>query len=198
LGNAAPLEEEKSMRTTTSIVGPAVWVLGFAMVAFVIGGCNGGTEPSDGGAAGEAASDAHDHGDHEGHGDHADHGDHAEHGGHGDHEMGAHGGHLLHLDPGGAHAEWVHLDQENEIQVFLDPSLLPAEAVEMHVVIGDAEQDPFALEEAIDRLGPGGYRLISEPLLTHIKMSAGEGVDVRLVVTRAGGTFTSPIEHHEH
>ena len=75
---------------------------------------------------------------------------------------------------------------------------MPAEAVEMQVAIGDAEEEPFALEDASDSLEPGAYRLVSEPLLTHIKMSAGEGVDVRLVVTRAGGKFTAPIEHHEH
>lgn len=172
----------------------ALLSLGLALITFTVVGCGGNdtkTAPEPGVEADHAddehEGDDHDHDEHEG--DEHDHHD---------HEMGAHGGHMLHLNPGGAHAEWVHLDEDNELQIFLDESVLPVESVEMHVAIGGEEQDPYTFESAEEDLGEGAFRLTSEQLMTHVTMSAGEGVEVELVVTRDGETLTAPIRHHEH
>lgn len=174
----------------------ALFSLGLALITLTVVGCGGNDAPTEPDTGAATDHDDHDEHAHEGddHADH-DHGDDAH--GH-DHEMGPNGGHMLHLNPGGAHAEWVHLDQENELQVFLDESLLPVESVAMHVEIGGQEQDPYAFESAEDELGKGAYRLVSDQLMTHVKMSAGEGVAVELVVERDGSTLTASIKHHEH
>lgn len=115
---------------------------------------------------------------------------------HAAHEMGPHGGHMVHLEPGGAHAEWVHLDSEEEIQVFVDEAI-DAQSVAMQVTIaGQAEPKTYELKSAEDELGAGAFRLKSGELLVDIKM--GEAATVQLVVETPQGTQQAAIEHHDH
>lgn len=113
------------------------------------------------------------------------------HAGHDHGEMGQHGGHLLHLEPSGAHAEWTHDDEAQSIQVHLDDfDANKISEVKFVVKIGDDSQDfPLTKSEA-------GWTITSEELMTHINM--GEAALVRLVVVDDSGEQSTKIEAHDH
>ena len=108
---------------------------------------------------------------------------------HGD--VGPHGGHLLHLEPSGAHAEWTHDDDTHSISVFLDDFQADKiESAKFVATIGE-ETEEFGLEST-----ENGWTISSEALMTHINM--GEAVEVCLVVVDDTGEHTCTIEAHEH
>ncbi len=109
---------------------------------------------------------------------------------HGD--VGPHGGHLLHLDPAGVHAEWTHDDDTKTITVHLD-DLDAAKISEAKFVveIPDAAAEEFPLAS-----GDEGWTITSESLMTHLNM--GEAAKVKLVVIEDGVELSTAIEHHDH
>lgn len=117
---------------------------------------------------------------------------HADH----DHEAaGPHGGHLLHLEPTGSHAEWAHDDDQHLITVYLD-EFDPAQiaTVKFTAKIGDATEE-FQLTN-----GGDGWTITSPELLTHINMK--DAAEVNLIVVDDAGVHTAKIEahddHHHH
>lgn len=109
---------------------------------------------------------------------------------HGDHAVGPHGGHLLHLEPTGAHAEWTHDDKTNLITVFLDDfDAAKITSVKFIVQVGDQSQE-FPLAQTED-----GWTITSGELMTHINMQ--DAAQVTFVVGDDAGTHSSKIEAHE-
>lgn len=106
-------------------------------------------------------------------------------------ETGPHGGHLLHLEPSGVHAEWAHDDDTHTITVYLDDfDAEKIENVKFVATIGDT------VEEFPLTAGDDGWSIESEALMTHINM--GEAADVQFVVTDDSGNQSTKIEAHEH
>lgn len=139
--------------------------------------------------------DDHDHDEHDGHDHDGDDHDGHDHGaeGHEGHDHPAHGpngGHMVELS-GGAHAEWAHDDQKNDIMVFVEnPETVTK--VEMQVTI-DGETTNYELKKAEDK----PYYLINSPdLLFSVKMT--DGVKTMLVVTTADGEASGKVVHHSH
>ncbi|GIW98723.1 MAG: hypothetical protein KatS3mg111_2056 [Pirellulaceae bacterium] len=105
-------------------------------------------------------------------------------------DLGPHGGHWIHLQPTGAHAEWTHDDETHTISVYLEPSLDDSvEAVQFEVKIGE-QTEQFPLQ----RKGEA-WTIVSEPLLTHLNM--GEAVDTTLQVVSGDQQLSARIEAHE-
>jgi hypothetical protein len=110
---------------------------------------------------------------------------------HGHDDMGPHGGHLLHLEPTGAHAEWTHDDDTKLITVHLDDfDASKISGVKFVVKIADASQE-FPLVKSDE-----GWTITSEELMTHINM--GEAAVVTLLVMDEDGEQSTRIEAHEH
>lgn len=102
-------------------------------------------------------------------------------------EMGTHGGHMLHLEPSGAHAEWTHDDENFKITVYFDGDVDGAKFV---AKVGEStEEFPLAADGE-------GWSITSEALLTHLNM--GEAVPVQLVIASPDGELSTKIEKHEH
>jgi len=148
-----------------------------ALFGFVLIGC----QPSSSGkpqAGKAAAGGGHDH-------DHDDHG--------------PHGGHLLHLDPDGIHAEWDHDDDKKLITVYLDDFKTAPSEVKFVVKVGDTEPQVFALAKGEGDEGGGAWTLTSDALLTHLAM--GEAANVQLVIVHADKQLSTKIQHsseHHH
>lgn len=113
------------------------------------------------------------------------------HAGHNHGDIGPNGGHLLHLEPSGLHAEWTHDDETHLLTVFLDDfdagSIVEAK---FEAKIGD-EVENYPLEA-----GNQGWSVTSQQLMTHINM--GDLAEVQLVVVDGSGRQTAKIEAHEH
>lgn len=160
--------------------------LGTLLVLLCAGGCSSettlpDTPPQDT----PGLHDDHDHGD-----DHAGH-DHA--------ELGPHGGHIIVLDPGHYHAEWVHLDEENVVEVYLGELAESVQKVQLIAEIEGKEPVTYELKSAGESLGAGGYQLQSPNLLTHIAMSDGTTARVTLVVETTEATLKAPLSgDHDH
>ncbi len=115
-----------------------------------------------------------------------------EHAHHHHDEPGPHGGHLVDLQPSGAHAEWAHDDDVHLITVYLDDfDAQKVSEVKFTVEIPDADAEVFALAR-----GDDGWTVTSEALLTHLNM--GEAATVKLVVVDDSGEHSSKMEAHEH
>lgn len=108
---------------------------------------------------------------------------------HGD--VGPHGGHLLHLEPSGVHAEWTHDDDSHTLAVYLDDFEAEKITEAKFVATVGEETEEFVLEPSGD-----GWAVVSEALMTHIDM--GEAAEVCLVVVDDIGEHTCTIEAHEH
>jgi hypothetical protein len=171
------VDESVTVKVTSlqrgSTMGRVYYSLSLLALFTLALGCQPATTSPDADApAGEQAADAH-----AGH----DHGD-----------LGPHGGHLLHLEPTGAHAEWTHDDDAKLITVYLDDFDAAAiESVKFDVTIGESPSQEFPLTQ-----GDDGWTITSDELLTHINM--GEAAVVSLVVTGADGQQSTRIEAHEH
>jgi hypothetical protein len=113
------------------------------------------------------------------------------HAGHHHADEGPRGGHLLHLEPGGVHAEWKHDDAAKSVTVYLDDlEGAKVKSVNFVVKVGDAAPQEFALTAA-DKV----WSLTSETLLEHL--NAGE-TEISLVIKTEDGPMTTPIEHEAH
>lgn len=125
------------------------------------------------------------------------HGD--DHAGHDHEELGPHGGHIIVLDPGHFHVEWVHVDEDNLVEVYLGELAESAKKVQFVAEIEGKEPVAYELEPAEDSLGAGGYQLQSPNLLTHIEMSDGKAARVTLVVETDESTLKSTLSGaHDH
>ena len=166
-----------------------------AALTFSIVGCGPTEAPlktTTGHDADGGGPDSHD----AGHGDH-DHGDH-DHSGHNHAEMGIHGGHVVVLDPGHIHAEWVHNDDDNIIEVYVIDK--PEDATKVQITTKIKDQEPTTVELARDEaLGNGGYKVENPNLLTNIQMADGEAITVTLEVETSNGTISAQLtDDHGH
>jgi hypothetical protein len=110
---------------------------------------------------------------------------------HGHDALGPHGGHLLHLEPTGSHAEWTHDDDKHLLTVHLD-EFDAAKVVSAKFVakIGDTtEEFPLTATDS-------GWTITSPELMTHINMK--DAAQVQLVVVDDTGVHSCAIEAHEH
>ncbi|MCA9194543.1 MAG: hypothetical protein KDC35_03335 [Acidobacteria bacterium] len=107
-------------------------------------------------------------------------------------ELGVHGGHMLHLEPHGFHAEWTHDDDSHTITVYADEIADQVKEIRFDVQIEGAEKESFALNSAES----GAWSISSEALTTHLNM--GEAAKVELVIVDGTGENTVHIEHEEH
>lgn len=106
-------------------------------------------------------------------------------------ELGPHGGHMLHMEPSGVHAEWTHDDDTHTITVYLEDFDVPTiKEAKFVAKIGDATEE-FPLVA-----GDDGWTISSEVLMTHIDM--GEAAAVSFVVVDESGEQEAKIEAHEH
>ncbi len=167
------------------------------LITCLVAGCE--TKPADNGATsashGAGAPASHD-GDEHGH---TEDGAHDEHAGHDHSHVGIHGGHVVVLEPGHLHAEWVHLDEEEVIEVYLLDK--PEEATKVQMLTQVKGQDPVThdLQAAPESLGVGGYMLKNPTLNTSIQMADGEANTVTLVVETAAGSLKAAItDSHDH
>jgi|GEM_PF-2327023 hypothetical protein len=189
-----------SRQANRALSGGAVVLAGLLAIV----GCESKQPPAP--SAPSSSGAEHDHGDPD-HGDH-DHGDHdhadakssgttksAEKHSHDEHETGPNGGHLVHLEPLGLHAEYVHVDQEELIEVFALDRAGDAKACRMKLEVQGQEPKVFEFEPIAEK--PGGFRLKSGELLTGLKMS-GQGVAVSLELEVGDQQVRSVVEHHEH
>jgi hypothetical protein len=133
------------------------------------------TEPTAGHDAGVPAS----HDSHEGH-DHSGHS-----------HAGVHGGHVVVLDPGHVHAEFVHVEADEILEVYVTE--IADEVTSVQVIAETEGQEPktYDLEAATESLGKGGYQIKDPLLLTSIDMADGKTSKVTLKVTTADGTMTA-------
>lgn len=144
----------------------------FILICAVTVGCKQSTPTAPAGSTAAGTTDSHDH-------DHA----------HEDH--GPHGGHMVHLEPTGSHAEWTHDDDAHLISVYLDDfDAAKVATVKFTAKIGDA------LEEFPLTSSDGTWNITSQELLTHINMK--DAAEVNLVVVDDSGVHTAKIEAHEH
>lgn len=106
-------------------------------------------------------------------------------------EAGPHGGHLLHLEPTGSHAEWTHDDDKQLITVHLDEfDMAKIVSAKFVAKIGDTtEEFPLTATDS-------GWTITSQELMTHINMK--DAAEVQLVVVDDSGVHSTKIEAHEH
>jgi hypothetical protein len=178
------------MRLHTVFSGRLATPLALA-ACLVWAGCSGSEEtPTEvshgaGGPGGEshaAAGEDHDDHDHSGH-DHA--------------EMGSHGGHIAVLDPGHIHAEWVHVDDEEMLEVYI---LDDVEVTAVKVISQVKDADPTTVDlTPIEGEEPRGYSVKNPNVLTNISMADGETVRVTLVVETPDGELKTELtDDHDH
>lgn len=189
-------------RVLTASISKARVLTACGLITCLVAGCE--TKPGDSGAssashAGSAPA-SHD-GDEHGHGEssHAEEGAHDDHTGHDHSHVGVHGGHVVVLEPGHLHAEWVHLDDEEVVEVYLLDK--PEEATKVQMLTQVKGQDPVThdLQAATESLGAGGYMLKNPTLNTSIQMADGETNTVTLIVETAAGTLKAAItDSHDH
>ncbi len=110
---------------------------------------------------------------------------------HGVDDVGPHGGHLLHLEPTGSHAEWTHDDDTHLITVHLDDfDMAKIVSAKFVAKIGDnTEEFPLTATD-------NGWTITSQELMTHINMK--DAAEVNFVLVDDAGVHSSKIEAHEH
>ncbi len=141
------------------------------LICFAIMGCKPSTPTTPAGSTPAGTADAHDH-------SHDD-------------DHGPHGGHVVHLEPTGSHAEWTHDDDAHLIAVYLDDfDAAKIASVKFTAKIGE-ETEEFPLTS-----GDGVWSITSQELLTHINMK--DAAEVNLVIVDESGVHTAKIEAHEH
>jgi hypothetical protein len=146
-----------------------------AMVSFV--GCQpSATKPTDMGTQGDAH--AHNH-DHEAHG--------------------PNGGHMVHLEPSGSHAEWTHDDDAGKLAIHLEEIEELGKKIDSVKVELEVKGEPKKTYDFVSA-GKGVFELISPELLTAIEVGSGdkEKVMAKLIVSIDGKDETTALEHHEH
>lgn len=117
-----------------------------------------------------------------------------------DHEAhGPNGGHMIHLEPSDAHAEWTHDDDAGKIAIHLEEIVEFGKKIDSVKVELEVKGEPKK-EYDFTLLDKGVYELISPELMTAIEVGSGdkEKVSAKLVVTIDGKQETAMLEHHEH
>lgn len=167
-----------------------------AAACFTWAGCNDSSTPTEAGHGANGAPASHDADDHSDH----DHGDHDDHAGHNHAEMGEHGGHIVVLDPGHLHAEWVHADEEETLEIYIIDEV-EVTGVKVVSKVNDAEPTTVELA-AIEGDTPRAFSVKNPNVLTNISMADGEMIKVTLVVETADGEITASLtddhDHHDH
>jgi hypothetical protein len=112
---------------------------------------------------------------------------------------GPNGGHMVHLEPSDAHAEWVHDEDTGKLTVHLDEAILASkkiDGVRIELEVKGAPKKTYDLVANEKR----AYELTSPELLTAIEVGAGdaEKVTATLIVTVDGKEESAKLEHHEH
>ena len=132
--------------------------------------------------------------------------EHAEDSGHQHGETGPNGGHIIELDQGQYHAEWLHDDESEKVTVVLlddkpaQEVAISADYVTIDLAVGD-QRNSYQLKavRSSDRTATpeaSRFELVSPSLLVGLKM--GEGVDATLTVNIGEKTYAGPIEHQAH
>ena len=112
---------------------------------------------------------------------------------------GKRGGHVVVLDPGHVHAEYVHVDADDILEVYIDDKPELVTAVEVVVETAGQDAKTYVLESAESALGTGGYQLKDPLLLTGIQMADGASNKATLKVTTADGEMTADlVDDHDH
>ena len=121
-----------------------------------------------------------------------------------DHEAGAHGGHLVDLEPKGGHAEWTHDDDKGILNIYLEELVAggaKVDSVRVDVKMGDKDPIAYKLEvsKADQHKIEGAIFSITSPeLVTAMEV---EGVKSTLVVTVDGKELKGSLAHdhgHKH
>jgi hypothetical protein len=121
---------------------------------------------------------------------------------HGD--EGEHGGHLVHLEPGGAHAEWSHDDEKGTVTVFMEEAVsggAKVESVRVDLEVTGNPKKAYAFEKGADehKIENSVFTIKSPELVT--ALGVGEGVKATLVVVMDGKEHSCKLEHdhgHDH
>ena len=156
----------------------------------LVAGCNG--EPSTPSETADENVSAAVNGADEGHDHDHDH-DHS--------HMGIHGGHVVVLEPGHVHAEWVHVDEDQILEVYVLDNPEAVKSVKLVSQITGQEPVEYELEPAAESLGKGGYQINSPNLLTSVEMADGETNKVTLVVETEEETLRAGLAEagdHDH
>ncbi len=112
---------------------------------------------------------------------------------------GPHGGHLVHLEPNGIHAEWAHDDDSGKLSVYLEEAIQSGKKIEGVRVELEVTGSPKKTYDLIAN-DKGVYELVSPELLTAIEVGAGDSAKVaaKLIVSIDGQEAAAQMEHHEH
>ena len=159
----------------------------FVLVGLVTGCGTSSVEPTNAETASTGQTHTHDHA--------------HQHG-----ETGPNGGHLVELNGGEYHAEWLHDDESSTVTVILlddkpeQEIAIDAEHVTIEVAAGGKRESyelkATALTGDVDVPQASRFELASPNLLVGLKM--GEGVDVSLTVEIGDKKYVGTIEHQPH
>lgn len=179
------------MRIALTSLLLATAVFGFSATMSI--GCNSSTPP---------AADEHDH-DH----DHGDH-DHDEHAGHDHGEIGPNGGHIVELEGGPYHLEWVHpegkaaAEAEKMITFYvLDEDgkkefPIAAEAIAVQLTTGGETQEFAAAAQRPEGADKTAKFVLTDPVGATILTA--EEVDAVVTFDVDGKELKGKIEDHHH
>ncbi len=121
---------------------------------------------------------------------------------HGD--EGEHGGHLVHLEPSGEHAEWLHDDEKGTVTVFMEEAVsegAKVDSVRVDLEVTGNLKKMYQLDASSDehKIANSVFTIKSPELVT--ALGVGEGVKATLVVTIDGKEQSCKLEHdhgHDH
>ena len=174
-----------SMQTTQKRANRHLLSLGMGLgLAFAVG-CGPAPETVTEPAAGHDAAMPASHDSHEGH-DHSGHS-----------HAGVHGGHVVVLEPGHVHAEFVASEDDEILEVYVTEIADEVTSVQVVAETEGKEAKTYDLAAATDSLGKGGYEVRDPLLLTSIDMADGKTSTVTLKVTTANGTMTALLMEND-
>ncbi len=121
---------------------------------------------------------------------------------HGD--EGEHGGHLVHLEPSGEHAEWSHDDEKGTVTVYMEEAVsegAKVDSVRIDLEVTGNPKKTYLLDSSSDehKIANSVFTIKSPELVT--ALGVGEGVKATLVVTIDGKEQSCKLEHdhgHDH
>ncbi len=166
------------MNTIQHSLAHACPVVSLAIAILSIVGLVGCQPPSAKPANKTDAGDAHSH-DHEAHG--------------------PNGGHMIHLEPSGSHAEWTHDDESGKLAIHLEEVEEFGKKIDSVKVELEVQGEPKKTYDFVS-FDKGIYELISSELLTAIEIGSGDKakVSAKLIVSIDGQEQTASLEHHDH
>lgn len=112
---------------------------------------------------------------------------------------GPNGGHMIHLEPSDAHAEWTHDDDSGKLAIHLEEIVEFGKKIDFVKVELEVKGEPKKSYD-FTSFKSGLYELISQELMTAIEVGSGdkEKVSAKLIVSIDGKEETAFLEHHEH